>query len=328
MPPLSTRSATAEDVPAPGLPDLLPDHWRDGENRRSVVAVDERGRILGHCRGIDNVFHPDSRTCVLEILPDAELGEEDWCTVAAALLTAQRSVSTLPLRLKPTSDDARLVEVCARLGGVLVQLMPPWRYRVDEALLAWADAHSSTPDNLEAVPAETDLREEMLDLYVEHYTAQHARWSPAAAPATLRTENAPDVVPGTEGAYDPERSTVLLREGHLVAQALVWPAEPDGGTEVTLQSRPHEGPTARTDMEACLAAAVLAAPEGTTLLIDSHAGEVLESAMLQDVPGPEDEEWTAIVALPVPGGPAPIPLRDDRVPEAARAFAAALRGER
>ena len=50
--------------------------------------------------------------------------------------------------------------------------------------------------------------------------------------------------------------------------------------------------------------------------------------MLQDVPGPEDEEWTAIVALPVPGGPAPIPLPDDRVPEAARAFAAALRGER
>src|SRR5699024_4892005 len=227
-----------------------------------------------------------------------------------------------------------LAELCARHGGVLVQLMPPWRYVVSPTLRDWALEHRRTHDNLTAVDLEaaiaslgTDarpVREQMLDLYVEHYTAQHARWSPAAPTAQLRAENAPDFAPGGEGSFDSGRTTLLLREGRLVAQALAWPPEPDGGTEITVQSRPHEGPTAREDMQACLAAVIGTGTDGDALLIDSHVTEELESSMMRDLPGPPphpEDTWTAIVAIPVPGGPAPVPLPASMIPSDAAALA-------
>lgn len=324
MPTLTTRHATPADAADPGFVDLLPDRWREGDNCRSVVATDNAGRVLGHCRGIDNSFHPDSRSLVLEIRDGAP-----WAEVADALLKAQIAVSTLPLRLKPSAHEPELLALCARYGGVLVQLMPPWRYVVDAAMRDWAAEHRTTSDGLRAGGVDDSRREEMLDLYVEHYTAQHARWSPAAAPVELRAENAPDFVPGGEGSFDPTRSVVLLRGGAIAAQALAWPAEPDGGVEIGLESRPHEGPTAREDMEACLAAVIERSADGDALLIDSHVTEELESAMMSDVPSPAphpEDTWTAIVGIPVPGGPAPLPLRTELIPADAADLAERLQG--
>lgn len=309
---MTTRPATTADAADPVFEDLLPDRWRDGDNCRSVVATDTSGRLLGHCRGIDNSFHPDSRSLVLEVLEG-----EPWTEAADVLLEAQIAVSTLPLRLKPAAHEPELLDLCARHGGVLVQLMPPWRYMVDDSMRAWAAEHRTTSDGLRAGDVHDARREEMLDLYVEHYTAQHARWSPAAAPAELRAENAPDFVAGAEGSFDPIRSVVLERDGVIVGQALAWPPEPDGGIEITLQSTPHEGRTARVDMEACLAAVIDRSADGDVLLIDSHITEELESAMMRDVPGPPphpEDTWTAIVGIPVPGGPAPAPLANAQIP--------------
>ncbi|MCT2176953.1 hypothetical protein M3F63_04615 [Brachybacterium muris] len=326
---VTARPATAADTDSAGLTDLLPDCWREGNNRRSLVAVDQVGRVLGHCRGIDNDFHPDSRTFVWEILEEEHLGDGSWAEVADALLEAQVEVSTLSLRLKPSVEETELIELCARHSGVLVQLMPPWRYVVDGPLRAWTAEHRSTSDGLVAETAGEARGEEMLDVYVEHYTAQHARWSPAADGPQLRTENAPDFVPGAAGSFDPARSTVLVRTGRIVAQALVWPPEEDGGVEVTVQSRPHEGSTARQDMEACLAAVVERSGDGNVLLIDSHVTEELESAMMRGVPGPPPhpgDTWTAIVGIPVAGGPGPLPLPRDLVPaDVADRFAALIR---
>lgn len=329
-----TRPATSADAEDPAFSDLLPDRWREGDNRRSVVATDADGTVLGHCRGIDNVFHPRSRTLVLEVREGAP-----WAEVADALVTAQIAVSALPLHVKPSAHEAELAALCSRHGGVLVQLMPPWRYVVDAALRTWAREHRTTHDGLSAAGLdevavglgadESALQEQMLDLYVEHYTAQHARWSPAAAAEQLRAENAADFVPGGEGSFDPGRTALLHREGRIVAQALAWPAEPDGGTEITVQSRPHEGPTAREDMEACLAAVVASSADGDVLLIDSHVTEELESAMMREVPGPPphpEDTWTAIVAIPVPDGPAALPLPAQRIPEGAAPLVERLRG--
>lgn len=320
----STRPATTTDAADPAFEDLLPDRWREGDDRRSLVATDRAGRLLGHCRGIDNVFHPFSRTLVLEVRDGAP-----WAEVADALLAAQIAVSALPLHLKPTAHEPELLGLCARHGGVLVQLMPPWRYVVDPALRTWAAAHRTTADGLTADALDETRREEMLDLYVEHYTAQHARWSPAAAPAQLRAENSPDFAPGGEGSVVPGRTAVLVRAGRIAAQALAWPPEPDGGTEISVQSRPHEGPTARRDMEACLAAVIERSDDGDVLLIDSHVTEELESAMMRALPGPPphpEDTWTAIVAIPVPDGPAPIPLPAERIPAGAAALVDGLRG--
>lgn len=326
MLPLITRAAMPTDVGA--LDDLLPDHWREGNNRRSVVATDQAGRVLGHCRGIDNDYHPGSRVAVMKIAEDKDRGSVSWADVADALIEAQVEISTLPLELKLNTHQRELIDLCARYNGVVIQMMPPWRYVVDARLLVWAQTHRVTSDRLTAEAASILRSEQMLGLYVEHYTAQHASWSPAADPATLRIENASDFAPGTVGAFDPARSTVLIRAGRIVAQALAWPSDDEGGVEITLQSMPYQGPTAREDMEACLAEVIGRSAENDVLLIDSHVSESLETNMMSAVPGPPPhpaDSWTAIVALPVPGGPVPRPLRAERVPEAAAAFADLIR---
>lgn len=316
---LRTRPARPGDA-SPGLPDLLPDRWRDGGNRRSIVALDEDG-VLGHCRGIDNVFHPDSRVLILETLPS--LASCQRGQVEDALVRAQIAVSDLPLRVKPAADEPDRISLCVRHGGVLVQLMPPWRYEVGPALRRWSD--SRRPRDAAPGPRTPSPEDAlaMLDLHVAHYRHQHARWSPAAAPAVLRAESAEDFRGGAPGAFDPDRSVVLMRGGHPAAQALVWPAEVDGAREVTLQHRPEAGSTARADLESCLAEVVRISRDGDVLLIDTHVTEDVEVEIARDLPSPPPERagpWSAIVAIPVPGGPEPVTLPAGRIPSALTAF--------
>lgn len=87
------------------------------------MAIGDDGALLGHCRGIDDVFHPEARTLVLEVTDDGRRrGADD------ALLLAQLEVSTLPLTTKPSAADVEDHTMLARHGARLVQLMPPWRY--------------------------------------------------------------------------------------------------------------------------------------------------------------------------------------------------------
>lgn len=323
------RTARAEDARGAAMAGILPDRWRADANCRSFVAHAPEGRVVGHCRGIDNAYHPASRTLVLEVADDA--GSFPWAQVADALLEAQIAVSTLPLRVKPASDDAEAVALCARHDGVLVQVMPPWRYTVGPRLRAWADAHRATRDGLRAQPASTATRGDMLSLFVEHYTAQHMAWSPASPADRLRELFAPDFAVGAEGALHLGRCTVLVRSGRLVAQAIVWPPQDDGAAEVTVQCTPPVGAAGRRDMEACLAAVMDGAGDGDVLLIDSHLTETVESAMLHDLPSDPDargNQWTAVVDIPVPDGPEPIPFPARLLPDETAAFACLLGGDR
>lgn len=138
------RPATADDVAAAAgrFPDLLPDRWREGGNRRSLVAV-RAGEVLGHARGIDNDFHPDSRVLVLEITPG-----HDGVELAIALTRAQLEVSDRPLRMKIHATDRLEREVARALGGIAVQACPPWRYPVTPELRAWARERTGAPSRL------------------------------------------------------------------------------------------------------------------------------------------------------------------------------------
>jgi hypothetical protein len=101
-----------------------------------------------------------------------------------------------------------------------------------------------------------------------------------------------------------------------VASASAAP-DANGAPEVSLLSRPYVGPTSRADKEACLAALIEASADGDQLLIDSHLTMREEWAMMRDVPGlfPSDGTgWMAITAIPVPGGPAPVPVPRELVP--------------
>lgn len=330
--PTSVRPATASDAAVAashGLSDLLPDRWRPGGNRRSFVALGPDERPLGHCRGIDNEYHPASRTCVLEVA--VSIDDPTWIEIADALLSSQIGASTLPLIMKPSADEPQILDLCAKHGGVITQLMPPWRYTVGPAMRAWAETHRVTRDGLSAVPARAAslsmLSERMLDLHVEHYSAQHERWSPASPPALLRQSFAASFDDEEEDALDPARSMVLVRGDVLSAQAIAWPPDTDGNIEIGLEHRSYEGSSARQDMEACLAGLIDLSTDGDVFLIDSHITEEVESSMIRELRRflrmsgdkkseprsteiDEDEPWSAIVAIPVPGGPLPMPLSD------------------
>lgn len=322
----TVRPATAEDV-ASGharFHGIQRDRWADGGNRRSFALLDADGTVAGHCRGIDNDFHPDSRTLVFHVAPELHGTEAE-----AALLQAQVEASTLPLRSKPAEKDTAMRALLARFDSVLVQLMPPWRYTVGPELRAWASgllAEEPPRPGLRIIPAgEVDL-EAIREMEVEHYTAQHASWSPAAAPEVLRAEFAEDHDPGSEDAWDRARSRAVVdADGTLLAAALVWgelgsaedPATGDGAPELVHLSSPYDGQEAFALKLRAIAAVVEAAPDGADLCIDSHLSMREEFAAISTIPGCTDTQWQAILATPVPDGPDPIALDPALIPDGA-----------
>lgn len=307
------RPATQADVDAASteFSDRAVDHWAEGGNRRCFVAAGSDGAVLGFCCAVDNAAHPGSRAMALAVGGDLEAPD----AVRDALLRAQVEASTLPLRMKiyehQTIDRAQ-----ARwFGGVAIQTTPPWRFAVDHAMRAWAAAHHGPVEPI----GEAD-RQAVRELEVDHYIAQHASWSPTAPRSVMLDYFAEDHEPGNPSTWDPQRSVLLRRGGQVVAAALLWPGSngaPTDGREVGLLSRPYEGPNARTDKQACLAAPVDGAPDGEVLLVDCHLTEGLERDMMLAVPGrthaPTDT-WMAIVAIPVPGAPRPVPVDGDLLP--------------
>ncbi|TDE91667.1 hypothetical protein EXU48_16165 [Occultella glacieicola] len=198
-----------------------------------------------------------------------------------------------------------------------IQAIPPWRYLVGPELRDWP---ASRPRPAGSVgPIRDAERDAALEVFLEHDTAQHAAWSPAAPMRWLRAEFAADFTAGSDTAFDPGASVALRRDGRLVAQALLYPPDPEdpaGGRELGLQSRPYAGPDARADLGACLAAVIGLAGDGEALLIDCHLTERAEYRMMEQVPGPAPGGgWTAIVAIGVPGGRVPVPLPRDLLPE-------------
>lgn len=299
---IAVRPATPSDDD-PALPGLRPDHWRASGNPRSFVAVDATGRVLGHCRGVDNVFHPQSRSLVL-----ACTGEGWDAGVADALLAAQIEASSLPLRMKLTPSALREVELAERFDAVVEQVCPPGRRVVGATLRAWASRHRGAT----AAAMEGDA-DELRELWIDHYIDQHAAWSPAATRAVLLDELHDDFVPGTAGCFDIDRSVVLRRDGVIVAAAIVWP---DDEPEVTLVARPHRGAASVRDRQACLSSLIEASADGDVLLLDAHLTERDEYAMMRGVPGVDpDAECCALVAVLVPDGPVPCPLDQRLVPE-------------
>lgn len=213
QPEIEIRPARQADVESVGetIPELLVDRWRHGGNRRSLVALQD-GRVVGHVRGNDNEFHPGSRVLVIEVLPDYRRHR-----VGSALLAAQRSVSKKPLELKIYASMTGARALARRFGAVAIQATPPWRYAITPALRTWAANHRG-----KAEPARPVDGPELLELEIRHYLDQHAAWSPADESA-LRREFAADYRPGSPTAYDSNLSSVLRRDGRVVAAALVWP---------------------------------------------------------------------------------------------------------
>lgn len=303
----TVRPATDADVHAVAnaFPDMQPDRWRGGDNRRSFAALAD-GHVVGHCRGIDNVFHPGTRTLVFEI-DDAHRGTD----LEDQLLAAQIAVSTVPLTVKLTRDTPAMTALSARHRGFAYQLCPPWAYVVGPEMRAWAARHIAA----HRAPTAGDSQA-LAQLEAEHYAAQHAAWNPSAPIDTMLDAFADDHDPDAPG-YDRDRSVVIERDGRVVAAALVWPgsnAVPDldltgeaeeGGREVTLLSNPYDSPAAWRDKAACIAAVVERSADGDRLLIDSHATQRGEIALMGNVPGLDpahDDEWTALVAIPAGTG--------------------------
>lgn len=317
------------------FPDLLADRWRPGGNRRSFVLVRpgvdgnraestagadenvEADTVFGHCRGIDNAVHPASRVFVIETV--AELR---GTAAERELLAAQVAVSTRSLEVKLTADSP-LLDLIAGAGGVLVQLMPPWRYTVGPATRAWAQCTlESILAGHAVVPASQADPSALLDLEVDHYIAQHETWVPAAPREELRALLAPDHDPDSEDTWNRNLSRAVVDDhGNLLAAALVFgdAGDPEEPPELVHLSRPYASDEAWENKLIAIAAVIRDAPDGSVLCIDSHLGMREEYARIGQIPGADrdGDAWTAIVAIPVPGGPTPIPLDPALIPDAA-----------
>lgn len=314
------RPATKEDAASTAFDDLLPDRWREGGNRRSLVAVDGvSGCLLGHCRGIDNEAHPGSRVLVIEVADDVT-----GSAVHEALLRAQVALSTLPLHTKPRERDAALLAALRAVGAVTVQLMPPWTRQVGPELREWADTVRAEPvpaplqgrDRL-IVPADAVDPDGLLDMEVEHYVEQHASWSPAASTEAMRAFLAEGHEPDSEDSWDRSRSLALTVDGGLRAAVLLFPQGEGEPPELSLISRPYAGPTSWWAKRRLLAEVVASLDDGDRFCADSHLSMREEYELMRSVPGLADPEegWTAIVAVPVPGGPQPITLDPSLIPD-------------
>lgn len=296
------RPTTAADVANSqgNFPKLLADHWRPVGNSRSFVAAKD-DLVLGHCRAVDNTFHPQSRSFLLELA-----NRETDTAIADALVSAQLETSNLPLHLKISASQVDEQKLAARHNGIVIQICPPWEYRINADMRRWATLHPSQAEPI----SENDLPD-CLELWCQYYLKQHEKWTPAAELATLRTHFANDFVLA-EG-IDP-RSVVLSRDGKIVAMAILWAAD-DEIAELSLVALPYESSTARDDMEQCLAAVINALPDDELLGIDSHLTEQLESAMLADLPGKAGGEWLAITAIPAPHGSVPRSFPSTNIPD-------------
>lgn len=321
------------DLARDSFPDLLPDRWREGGNRRSFVAVLPRDgfvgsshgeEIVGHCRGIDNAAHPRSRILVFDVSPalhgtDAERD----------LLRALTGTSALPLHSKLEQGDDALRALLVSAGSTLVQLMPPGRYVVDDNLKAWARSTLATQDtDCQLVPAAEVSPEDVLALEVDHYIAQHETWSPAAQRADLLDYLSEDHDPSSPGAWNRDHSrAVTTRDGALLAGALVWgaveqaeaPSRGDEAPEVGHLSRPYASPASWANKLCAIAGVIQSVPMGTVLCIDSHLSMQDEFTAIGSIPGAnrDNGQWRAIVATPAPGGVTPTPLDPALIPDAA-----------
>lgn len=302
----ATDVKRAEDT----FSDLLPDQWSGGGNRRSFVAVDEEGRVLGHCRGIDNQFHPDSRVLVFETVPEVH-----GTPLEFELLTQQRATSSLPLHWKLAEDDGHMRELLRDSGAAAVQLMPPWQRIVDSELRAWAQAVTDTapPANIgpwSIVPAASVDPTVLARMDAEHYVEQHRSWSPSAPADTLMAKFASHHGPDSPDRWNEHYSRALCVGGDVVAAALVF-GDPsaDSEPEVSLVSNPYSSETAWWAKSRLVAELVALMADGDRFAVDSHLTMTGEYETIAAIPGlAGGDGWTAIMAIPVVDGPAIIEM--------------------
>ncbi|MGL5405807.1 MAG: hypothetical protein ACRDAX_03310 [Propionibacteriaceae bacterium] len=300
------RPTTETDVAAgkETFPKIIVDNWIAGRNRRSFVAL-HNDEILGHCHAADNIFHPFSRTFLLSTAKTAHNS-----IIEDALVSAQLAVSTLPLTMKIDQTQSANQELAHRHGGVVVQLCPPWEYTISEPLKQWAQSHIGNAESIDV-----SHRVSLLELFINHYTAQHKNWAPAAPLPVLREAFAEDFIAENYSGFNLTHSYILRRDSEIVAASLVWASDsPDEVSEITLHSFPYDSPTSRSDSETCLAATVLSLPDQIKVGIDSHITERTETAMAQDLPGKSGGTWLAIVEIPSTSGLQPQALCPNLIP--------------
>lgn len=300
------RSTTSADVEAgrDRFATLIQDRWKDSLNRRSFVALDEQGNVIGHTRAIDNTFHPTSRVFMLEMVEELR-----GSAVEDELMRAQIGASDLPLTMKIHDDQLADQALAHRFGGVVYQLCPPWEHVVDDELLAWARERDGG-----AEPVGEEDRVEALELFVHHYWHQHQEWSIPSPIEVLREEFVDDFI-SSEPGYDPRYSYILRRGGRIVAGAFLWPGD-DDVDELTCHTLSFESPQGCADMEVCLAAAILAMPHGKVVGIDAHRTWPLEWTMVEAIPGGTGV-WTALVSVPGRGGQVAAALDPSLIPDEA-----------
>ncbi|MDZ7886640.1 MAG: GNAT family N-acetyltransferase [Mycobacterium sp.] len=199
-------------------PDLSGDTWR-----RTVVAADRDGDLVGCASVTVNAPHPQRFPCATEVAPPYRRRG-----LGATLLVAAR-------RLRPY--DAALsakIRACDQPAQRFLARVAGSRYQ--QCLAAVIDPRHRSVQEWSAtrpIPGCTDLTElgvaQLVDLFARQYLWVHEAWSPVGD-RELSTRIASEEV----GACDREVSSVRWVDGRIAAVAFAFPS--DDGFEVVAET--------------------------------------------------------------------------------------------
>lgn len=283
--------------------EVLPDKWASGCNRRSFVAVDKNARVVGTCRGIDNIFHPQARTLFLDITP-----EIDFLSVAIPLVQQQKLVSDKALHLKIPESNIALLQLAKAFNAHFYQACPPYEYIVSAEMKQWADkilnhhaehAPNENTASLQIMPITKENLGLALEVWVDGYIMQHKDWNATADKTVLLTHFSHDYNP-ISPALDISRSYLIMQGDTVIGSAQIWPDDEPNNSEITISYLATDYATVTNIFQLGIAATISRATVGEVICIDSHwtlPHEFNVMSQFRQHWGTKDKAWTLLVAL-------------------------------
>jgi GNAT superfamily N-acetyltransferase len=249
---------------------------RDGADwRRTRVAADHRGRMIGCASIVRNPLHPTRLPCAVEVTPT-------WRRrgIGTALLSAVkglRSNASHALSTKARASDTTAMAFLTALGGIVYQSCPAAVIEADDpSVQRWADAHSATDC--------TDLShlssEQRRAAFITQYLWTHRSWSPVGDRAALAEAATDDMAD-----LDPALSAAVWRDGQPAAVVFAFRSSTD--VEVVAETLDEAEPDGEHLLAQALAftlRAVRRQAHTTRVAVDGHVTDPHLQPVLRTIP--------------------------------------------
>ncbi len=229
--------------------------------RRTLVAIDHSGRVVGCATVAVNQLHSSRFPCAIDVAPDRR-----HRGIGGVLLTAikQQRPYVAPLSTKVRPLNVAAQSFIANAGGTVYQrcagaVIDP----ADPYVARWADNQATN----RCASFSGQSAEALTSAFAEQYRWVHQRWSPVKDSAVLQKMAAEEIA-----EIDPAVSAGTWSDGRLVAAAFAFPVAI--GFEVVAETVVEDHPQGVDVLGEAIAAVVRAAGrQGALLKFDGHISD-------------------------------------------------------